>query len=212
MKRIPGGLVVMFEGSDGVGKSTQLAKVAEVLEQDGWDVLKTRNLGGTPIGEALRKISFTDIERPPQTDLYISVAIQAALTEAVAAERQKGRIILMDRGPLSLAIYQIYGSGVDEQLGWRYANQGMKLFAPEAIIVYKADIKTALKRARQQSGKADYFESKPISFFERVDRGFDSAAKRFPVTTIDANRSVEVIHADTMKCIRDVLDRKTAKH
>lgn len=201
----------MFEGSDGVGKSTQLEKAAAVLQAEGWDVLKTRNLGGTPIGEALREVSFSLIERPAETDLYISAAIQAALIKAIQAERQKGRIILMDRGPLSLAVYQVHGSGVDEKLGWQFADLGMQAFKPELVILYKANIEVALERARAHSGKADYFENQPLDFFKRVDQGFDEAAERYKVSKLDAEGSIEAVHQATMQLIYKVIETNS-KH
>src|ERR1039458_4190816 len=111
---ISGGFLIIFDGIDGVGKTTQLNLADQSLKAEGWPVSISRNLGGSPIGEALREVLLKPIDRPPTTDLHVSVAIQEALVPAIVTERQAGRLILMDRGPLSLAAYQIYGSGVDE--------------------------------------------------------------------------------------------------
>ena len=72
MKTMEGGLVVAFEGPDGVGKSTQLALASEELVENGWAVHATRNLGGTPIGEDLRKVMLSEHERPAETDFHLS--------------------------------------------------------------------------------------------------------------------------------------------
>jgi dTMP kinase len=209
-KPIPDGLIVVFEGIDGVGKTTQLKLTQDTLVAQGWPVYTTRNLGGTPIGEALRKVMKAPIERPATTNLYISVAIQEALAEAIDLERAKGKIILMDRGPLSLAAYEIYGGGLDEVLGWQHVEDGIKQLRPELTIVYSADTATALRRVRQKSDKTDYFESKPHSFFERVYQGYEIAAKRYPssVVIIDADRSIETVQAQTMQAVQQALDKK----
>ena len=198
---------MVFEGVDGAGKTTQLDLARETLQAEGWLVYATRNLGGTPIGEELRKVIKSPLERPNTTNLYISVAIQEALADAIESERSQGRLILMDRGPLSLAAYEIYGGQLDRDLGWQHVDAGMERLKPELSIVYATDVDTALERARSKSGKTDYFESQPRDFFERVADGYTAAAERYSPSTIviDASRPVETIQSETMKAIREAL-------
>src|ERR1700679_687500 len=117
-RQISGGLLIMFEGIDGVGKTTQLNMVKEALGQQNWLISTARSPGGTPIGEDLRSVMLESHPRPPMTDLYIAAAIQEALIARTDEERADGPIMLHDRGPLSIAAYQIYGSGVDSAIGW----------------------------------------------------------------------------------------------
>jgi dTMP kinase len=205
---VPDGLIVMFEGLDGVGKSTQLKLAAEKLKSEGWPVHTTRNLGGTPIGEALRDAMLAKLPRPAATDFYVSIAIQEALIEELNTERAAGKIVLIDRGPLSLAAYQIYGSGFDEATGWRAVDDGMQSIHPEVIMWYKGDIKTAMQRAQHESGTPDYFESKPVDFFKKVAKGYEIASERYPVRVIAADRSVEAIQEDTMDSIYRAIKSK----
>ncbi len=209
-RRINDGLIVVFEGIDGTGKTTQLNLAKEALTAEGWPVQATRNLGGTPIGEELRKVMLSNIERPSTTNLYISVAIQEALAEALALERQKAGIILLDRGPLSLAAYEVYGGGLDETLGWQHVEAGLAKLRPELTIIYAADVGRALRRLRDKPGQADYFESQAPDYFEKVDRGYQAAAQRYPdsVVTIDANQSIEAVHEQTMTAISQALAKK----
>ncbi len=208
--RIPGGLLVVFEGVDGAGKSTQLELACSTLQAEGWPVYTTRNLGGTPIGEELRKIIKSPLERPNTTNLYISVAIQEALADAIESERRQGRLILMDRGPMSLAAYEIYGGQLDPQLGWQHVDNGMKRLRPDLNIIYATDVDTALARAKAKSDETDYFESQPRDFFERVANGYEAAAERYAAGTIviDANRPVEAIQSETIAAIRQALEAK----
>jgi dTMP kinase len=197
----------MFEGIDGAGKTTQINIARNALLAAGWPVHCTRNLGGTPIGEALREVVLSPLQRPPLTDLYASVAIQEALVVSIDDARQAGKIILMDRGPLSLAAYQIYGTGVDEALGWRYVDSGMERLKPETIILYESDVAMATERTKQMKDKADYFESQPLSYFKRVANGYKAAGQRYPMEVIDASQSIDVIHELTMEVIRQTLAR-----
>jgi dTMP kinase len=199
------GFLVIFDGIDGSGKTTQLNLMAENLISMGKTVKTTRNLGGTPIGEELRRVLLLPIERPPTTDLHVSIAVQEALIPALNHEKAEGSLILLDRGPMSLVAYQSFGSGLDKDLCWQFADRGLEQLKPDLIIVYDADTHTALERARQHSASADYFESKPYDYFDRVASGFREASERYKdkynVQLIDANRDFEQIHSQTMALI-----------
>ena len=212
MKKLPEGLVIILEGIDGVGKTTQLGLAKDELAKRNRLIHATRNLGGTPVGEKLREVTLSAVERSATTDLYISVAIQTALAESIEAERALGKIVLVDRGPLSLASYHIYGNGVDAKLGWRYADEGMKRFKPDLVILYTADLKTALGRAKRRSGKIDYFASKPDAYFKRVIHGFQDATERYSPMIIDATQGIQAVHAQTMSAIGNLISKPNHKH
>jgi dTMP kinase len=208
-KTVPGGLVIMFEGIDGVGKTTQLELVQEALEADGWPVFPTRNMGGTPIGEAFRTVLLSDLERPPLTDFYASLAIQEPLIAVINQARKQGKIVLMDRGPLSLAAYQIYGGGIDASLGWRHVESGMDRIKPDRVILYDIDPNTALARVRNPSKQSDYFESKPLDYFQDVADGFKAAAERYGgVVSIDAAQPIAQVHERTMAVVNELLNSR----
>lgn len=200
------GLVVIFEGIDGVGKTTQLELVQAELEKAGWPVMVTRNMGGTPIGEALRKVIKSPLERPPLTDLYISLAVQEPLLAVIDDARKQGKVVLMDRGPLSLAAYQIYGSGIDESLGWQHVGAAMDRIKPDAVLLYDMDAEQALARIKDKAGD-DYFESKPVEYFRKVADGFRTAASRYPAaTTLDASLSIDEIRRLTIQALDKALE------
>jgi dTMP kinase len=205
--KIQKGLVILFEGIDGVGKTTQLKLAKEELAKQGLSLHATRYLGGTPIGEKLREVTLSPTERSAETDLYISVAVQTALADLVAAERSQGKIILIDRGPLSLAAYHIYGNGVSKELGWRYADDSMRRLKPDLVLLYQTKLDTALARAKRRSSKTDYFASKPKKYFERVMNGFSDASQRYPVRVINASKSISAVHQETMQAIDALLDK-----
>lgn len=205
-KPLANGLVIVFEGLDGAGKTTQLDLARKELEEAGWPVLATRNLGGTPIGEALREVIKSPLERPALTDFYISLAIQEPLLNVIDTARKEGKIVLMDRSPLSLAAYQIYGSGIDEALGWPSVEAGMERIKPEAIILYDLKPEAALGRKQPDAAQTDYFESQSLEYFERVATGFKKAAERYPDTTmIDGSLAIGSVHEQTMAAIASLL-------
>lgn len=202
----PRGLLIAFEGMDGVGKTTQLQLAEQQLTSQGLSVVSRRSPGGTPIGEALRNVLLQPTDRPPMTDLYIALAIQEALDEAIAVDRKAGAITLLDRSPLSIAAYQIYGSGIDEQTGWQYIDTYMKRLQPDLIVAYSCPPEEALRRAQQKSTTGDYFESMPLSYFERVAKGYEAALQRYSARTIDAAQPIDAVHQQTMEHINHLLN------
>jgi dTMP kinase len=202
---IAGGLLIVFEGMDGVGKTTQLQLAEERLRARNMAVTTRRSPGGTPIGEALREVLLQSTDRPPMTDLYIALAIQEALDESIAQARKAGSIILLDRSPLSIAAYQIYGSGIDEALGWKYIDQYMERLHPDLVIVYSCAPEEALKRAQQKSPTGDYFENMPSSYFASVAKGYEAALTHYPALTIDASQPIAAVHTQTMEHIEKLL-------
>lgn len=208
LKTVKNGLLVIFEGSDGVGKTTQLNLAAEELQSDGWQVETFRHLGGSPMGEALRAVSLSDVARLPETDLYISAAIMNELAAALVQARSRGSIVLLDRGPLSLYAYQVNGSGADPGLGKHFSDMAIELYRPELILLLKADTSTALERARLVSGKSDYFESKPLEYFNRVANGLQKAADWYDATEVDANLPIGDVHSSIMEQIKAKLPLK----
>jgi dTMP kinase len=202
---LPNGLVVMFEGIDGVGKTTQIKLVQQTLEDKGWPVMVTRNMGGTPIGEALREVIMSPLERPPLTDFYTSLAIQEPLFGVIDTARAAGKVILMDRGPLSLAAYQIYGAGIDESIGWQHVDSGMSRIKPEITILYDMDPEPARERNQKHPEKTSYFESKPLGYFQKVAEGFRAASKRYPLTTINAAQPIEAVQEETLAAVSKLL-------
>lgn len=201
------GKLIMFDGPDGVGKTTQFQLVADELQRRGYQVYTTHLLGGTPIGEELRRIMFSDAPRPATTNLHLSLAIYYALAEAIAAERAKGKVILIDRSPLSLIAYQVYGDQVDRDAGFRACQEALQVFQPDLLLLYQAPLEVLqARRAEQQKHKAgDYFEAQALAYHQRTIEGYRVAAEQFPATVIDANGDIAEIHDRTMQAISTVV-------
>lgn len=206
-KYVTGGCVIIFEGIDGVGKTTQLNLLKEALENQNYVVSTYRMPGGTQIGELLRGVMMSPVSRPAMSDLYISLAIQESLIEEVQKDRQENKIILLDRSPLSMAAYQIFGGGINADVGWNYVQDGMKRFDPTLTLLFTCDTEQAINRARASSGNnLDYFESKSNDYFQRVAEGYREAADRFQITTIDAGQTITEVHSKTMAALHTCIE------
>ena len=201
------GLIVCFDGPDGVGKTTQLNLSADSLKSDGYKVFTVKAVGGMPLTDLLGQALMLNSERPPETDLHIAMAGQYAISPEILNRRDNGEIVLIDRSPLSIIAYQVYADGLDKAKGEAATQELIDLLKPDLIISYIADRQTSKARLNERNGKSevDYFESKPDNYHEKTSKGFKDAAERFGAKTIDANAPIELVREATMQLIGQVL-------
>lgn len=201
------GKVVYFDGPDGAGKTTQLKLVSQTLIENGYSVHVSRVLGGTPIGELLREAVLSQSDRPVETDLHIAMACQHALAVDLAANHAD-QIVLLDRSPLSVIAYQVYGDGLDKEIGFKAADELMALIKPDLTLLYTAPANALADRRHHRNYRHgyDFFENKPVDYHQRVVEGYEAAAKHFKAVTIDATQSIDEINDKTLKAIFDLIN------
>lgn len=189
----------MFDGPDGVGKTTQLHRLSDELTGRGFRVYTTRMNGGTEIGEALRQVILTEYERPAATDFYILQAITAALIADLATRRNDYNVILIDRSPLSILAYQVYAEGFSADLAYPAVESALQAIAPNALLCLHASIDT-ITRHKGHRDNSDHFEQQPQEFHQKVIDGYVTAAERIQVTQIDAEGTIEQVY-DRIKSV-----------
>ncbi len=209
------GLVIAFDGPDGVGKSTQLALTAEWLEGQGYDVHRTRSNGGTPIGEELRKASLSDHDRSPMTDVYITLAMGQALAEDLEKRRRSGQLCLIDRSPLAHLAYNTFGSQLPyRKLGFEAAEQMFQAWQIDILLYFEAPQAVLDKRRQTRTDKpADYFEKQGAAYNQRVRKGYQAGLKLLKdkpqlvgqVITIDATPDIETIQSEVQSKLKKTL-------
>lgn len=197
--------LIIIDGPDWVGKTTQIKLVKNVLEEDGQTVYLCRASGGSPFGEALRNVSLSDIPRPTSADLYVHLAMYAASLPLVQYHRNIRDIIICDRGPCSIMAYQVFAGGLNKSIGLKYMKQVINDLKPELMINYQATWQILQTRANLDKTKKDYFESKSASYFKQVIKGYSEAAKLVKACVIDATNDIQAVHIETMKQIAKVL-------
>jgi dTMP kinase len=207
------GIIIAVDGPDGSGKTTQLQMLAEHLRGEGRDVHLTRASGGTPIGEALRTVSLSDNPRPAEVDVYISLGMHTALGQDIQTRKAAGQTILVDRTPLAIIAYQVFGSQLpDKQLGYDACERMLKLWDIDLLLLFDASQSVLNERRKQRTDKpVDYFEKQPADYLARVRAGYECAsefARKLPglptqIIPVDAARSREDIQADLRHFIPD---------
>ncbi len=185
-----------FEGVEGSGKSTQLARVAQLLDAGGIDTLVVREPGHTAVGEGVRAILLDPAGggMEPIAELMLFEAARAQLViEVIRPALAAGRIVLCDRYADSTTAYQGYGRGLDLELveGLNAASTGG--LVPDVTLLFDIDADAGLARAT--AGGADRIEGEGHAFHERVRQGYLRIARAEPdrVRVVDASGSVEEV-------------------
>ena len=203
------GCFITLEGGEGVGKSTNLAFVAGLLERAGLDVLRTREPGGTPLAERVREIIVSPSGEavPPIAELLLifaarSLHVEGCIRPALAA----GRWVLCDRFTDASYAYQGAGRALGESPVRWLETQVQGDLRPHLTLLLDADPVVGLARAGAR-GTADRFEQERLEFFRRVRAGYLARAEAEPgrFRIVDASRSLEKVRHDLSQHIRKFL-------
>lgn len=208
-------LFITFEGVEGSGKTTQIQRLKKYLTQKGIPCTVTREPGGVPIGEKIRRILLDPNHHKmvPMAELFLYEAARAQhVKEVIKPFLKKGRIVLCDRFSDATLAYQGYGRRID--LKWiarlnRLASQGIK---PDVTFLLDCPTDLGLKRAlhRNQTLKQEReerFEREEIQFHQRVRKGYFAIAKKEPrrMKVIDTREGEERVFEKIRKIVDNLL-------
>jgi len=173
------GRFISFEGVDGAGKSTQVDALARTLAARARAALRTREPGGTPLGEALRSLALGQDMAPMTETLLMFAARCEHVRQVIAPALAAGQWVLCDRFADASYAYQGAGRGVpiaclDTLSGWVQAG-----IAPDLTILVDLDPAEA-RRRRASARPADRFEQESLDFFERVRAAYRERAAQDP--------------------------------
>lgn len=208
------GRFITFEGLDGTGKSTQLTLLAEYLQKRGFEVVATRNPGGTQIGERVRSI-LLDSRTSGLTalaEMGLMFADRAQHVEQVILPAlARGKFVLCDRYTDSSEAYQGYGRGLGSETILAMHRLLCRDLWPELTILLQFGLESSLARARSRNQKQievkqqdeNRFEREDREFYARVAHGYAEIARRevHRVVAIDATGQIESSHKQIVKAL-----------
>ena len=207
------GRFITFEGGEGVGKTTQLARTAAWLQGQGLEVVRTREPGGTPRAERLRSVLLDrdDEPMPESCELLLMFAARSThLANLVQPTIDRGAWVLCDRFTDATYAYQGGGRGVPQQDIDALVRIVHPALQPDLTILLDAPVATGLERAHTRNGNdgPDRFESERREFFERVRSTYLERARREPrrFRIVDATGTVENVERAIRSGLAPLLD------
>ncbi len=205
------GKFITFEGLDGCGKSTQVERLAAALRAEKLAVVVTREPGGTPTGDKIRRILLdaSTAGLAPMAELALMFAARAQhIKEVIQPALNGGKIVLCDRFIDSSEAYQ----GGGRKLGSEPVLALHKILCgdlqPDLTLLLDSNVATSVNRARRrnqtQASDENRFEQENRAFFERVRTAYLAIAAREPqrVATVDARGTPEETHRKITEVVR----------
>ncbi len=204
------GRFITLEGGEGAGKSTQIARLADWLSARGREVVATREPGGSPGAEMIRKLL---VEGPaerwdgPTEALLHYAARRDHLRLTVWPALKRGAWVISDRFADSTRAYQGYGHGLDLAMLARLYEIAIGGFQPDLTLILDLPVETGLARAAARHGAETRYEGLPRDFHERVHDGFVEIAKSEPgrCAVIDASRDIEAVSTAITRVVAERL-------
>jgi dTMP kinase len=209
------GLLITFEGTEGSGKSTQIALLTQRLRKMGHTVRVLREPGGTPIGEEIRhtlKHSTANAAMTAETELLLMNASRAQLVrEIIRPALAAGEIVLCDRYYDSTIAYQGYGRGLDLKMVRRVIDLAVGETRPSLTMVLLVPLALSEKRRAKRKAATpllrDRIEESDAGFFKRVAEGYAAILSEEPqrVRQIDASGTIEEISESVWRMVEPLI-------
>lgn len=205
----PRGRLISFEGGEGAGKSTVLASVRQAIESAGFEVLQTREPGGTAIGESIRAILLDNrhAELDDQSELLLMFAARAQLVrERIAPALARGSWVVSDRFTDSSFAYQGGGRGIDAAFIAELERRVVGL-QPDLTLLLDLPVHDGHARVAARNQSADRIEVQGAGFFDRVRATYLARAAADPerIRVLDASQPAQKVAEAACNEIRGLL-------
>jgi len=206
------GRFITFEGAEGVGKTTQIARAAAHLRLRGIEPVVTREPGGTPLAEQLRSLVLEPGHGAVDaiTELLVMFAARAHhVAQVIRPALEAGRCVLCDRFTDATLAYQGGGRGIDPESIRALAGIAHAGIVPDLTVVFDAPARVANARLAGRGSGQDRIEAEDAGFFERVRAAYLAIADREPerVRVVDATRPAD----DVANSVAALLDAELAR-
>ncbi|MBD3421180.1 MAG: dTMP kinase [Chitinivibrionales bacterium] len=214
---IPKGLFLTFEGVDGCGKSTQVARAVESLQRRGVACMATREPGGTRIAEKIRSLLLSP-DNDAMVDrcevlLYLAARAQH-VEEKILPALADGVVVVCDRFQEATFAYQGWGRGMNLQAVQQCNSFATAGITPDHTFVFDINIDIAHTRLHNMDKSPDRLEGNSRSFFKRVRQGYQDLVRSNPqrMTLLDGGRPIDELSLNIISKLDFLLEQKRIAH
>ncbi|MBM7686829.1 MAG: dTMP kinase [Epulopiscium sp.] len=203
------GLFISMEGSDGSGKTTQIERLKDYFLNKGYEVIITREPGGTLISEQIRNIVL-DVKNEVLSDMTETLLYAASraqhVEEKIKPALESGKIVISDRFVDSSIVYQGYARGIGMDIVEAINSYAVQGFMPDITFFFDIEPELAMKRKNSQKS-LDRLEQEHISFHNKVYEGYKILLKKYPerIKSINARQSIDNIYEQIIKEVSSLL-------
>ena len=206
------GFFITLEGGEGAGKSIQVEILTSHLREEGYNVVVTREPGGTRIGEQIRQITHNqeNVDLDGKTEAYLMAAARAQhVAEVIQPSLDAGRVVVCDRFVDSSIAYQGYGRKLGPELIANLNSMAVNGAVPDLTILLDVPPHLGMKRRRTAEKSKDRLDLQEADFYDRVYEGYRTLARtnssRYLV--IDAAKSIEAVAEQIWRAVKDRLEK-----
>ena len=199
-------MFISFEGTEGVGKTTLIRKIHQYFEQQGKEVVLTREPGGTPLAEQIRSLLLAvnhEEQMSHDTELLLIYAARAQhLQQVIIPALNAGKIVLSDRFTDASFAYQCSGRDLSQEK-LQLLNQTFVAKMPNITFWLDAPIELGMTRA-QERGALDSFEQEKLSFFAKVRAGYETLWQAEPerIKRLDATQNADLVFEEALRYLK----------
>jgi len=200
------GVLITFEGVEGSGKTTQLARLARALKASGHRVEQTEEPDGTALGRAIRTLFERPVGTRPLAEVFLFMAARHQhVAEKIRPWLTAGRIVLCDRYTDATVAYQGYGRGVDADVIRDMNLRATGGIVPGLTLLFDLPPEEGLRRIRGR--RLDSFEKEALTFHRRVRRGYREIQRAEPkrVRRIQASRAPDAVASEVHAVVTEFL-------
>ena len=209
------GLFITFEGGEGSGKTTQIQQLKEWIESSigSVNLCMTREPGGTIEAESIRTLLLNGAAnkwQPATEAMMMSASRHEHVIHVIEPALSRGDIVICDRFTDSTHVYQGYVGGVDNALLYGLDQLSCQGLVPDLTLLLDIDSNAGLARTIQRGIAESRFESKGVTFHQKVRQGFVERAEKYPdrITKIDAAKPAGEVTMDVIAAVRALLVAK----
>lgn len=210
------GMFITVEGPDGSGKTTQLKLLVESLIERGYEVVMTREPGGTKVGNGIRDVLLSpeNHEMTPRVEIMLYAASRSQnVDQVIRPALARGAVVVCDRFVDASVAYQGYGLQYDLKEIISLNELATAGVTPDLTFLFDLSPRQASRRMKER-GQLDRIESRDEDFHQRVYDGFQTLLAQHPerMIQIEANRTIELIQDEVLDITLERLNERGVNH